>query len=132
MLAQLDQLAAKYPHLLFIATSNFPKAIDGAFLSRVDQIITIDRPGSEACQMIVLSTLEALGAKFHKIKQLTHTKEIHSLGSRCAGLDGRQIRKAVLSALASNKGTATDPNKLTIDHLVAAIDQAQKESRKAQ
>lgn len=41
VLAQLDQLASKYPNLLFVATSNFPKAIDGAFLSRVDQIVTL-------------------------------------------------------------------------------------------
>ena len=33
VLAQLDQLAAKYPHLLFIATSNFTRAGAGAFLS---------------------------------------------------------------------------------------------------
>lgn len=38
VLAQLDFLAANHPHLLFIATSNFAKAIDAAFLSRVDQI----------------------------------------------------------------------------------------------
>jgi SpoVK/Ycf46/Vps4 family AAA+-type ATPase len=132
VLAQLDQLAATYPQLLFVATSNFPKAIDGAFLSRVDQIFTVDRPNSEACQAIVLDTLTALGAKFHKLKQLTHQREIHSLGARCVGLDGRQVRKTVLSALTLNKATAADPNKLTMDELVAAIDRAQKESRKAQ
>src|SRR5438093_71900 len=50
VLAQLDQLASKYPNLLFVATSNFPKAIDEAFLSRVDQIVTIDLPIADACQ----------------------------------------------------------------------------------
>ena len=132
VLAQLDQLATSYPQLLFVATSNFPKAIDGAFLSRVDQIFTVERPNSEACKAIVSDTLTALGAKFQKIKQLTHQREIQSLGARCLGLDGRQIRKTVLSALTLNKATAVDPNKLTMDDLVAAIDQAQKESRKAQ
>jgi hypothetical protein len=46
VLAQLDQLADKHPQLLFVATSNFPKAIDSAFLSRVDQIVTIDLPSA--------------------------------------------------------------------------------------
>ena len=30
-LAQLDRLAERHPHILFVATSNFPKAIDRAF-----------------------------------------------------------------------------------------------------
>src|SRR5205814_4308042 len=58
VLTQLDQLAAEYPQLLFIATRNFAAAIDEAFSSRADLVLTIDRPAPEACQAIVISTLE--------------------------------------------------------------------------
>ena len=60
VLAQLDQLAAKYPHLLFIATSNFTRAVDGAFLSRADLIENIGMPGPEACRAILQSAVEEL------------------------------------------------------------------------
>src|SRR5712671_5980514 len=36
VLVQLDALAEQHPNLLFIATSNFPQAIDSAFTSRCD------------------------------------------------------------------------------------------------
>ena|ERR1035437_1178861 len=131
VLAQLDQLATNFHQLLFIATSNFPKAIDGAFLSRVDQIITIDLPPAEACQNIVKDTLTALATKFHKIEGLLHARELTGVGKLCLGLDGRQIRKAVLSALTLDKATAVDPNRLTIHDLLAAIEQAKHESMNA-
>jgi len=131
VLAQLDQLAVNYPHLLFVATSNFPKAIDAAFLSRVDQIITIDLPGAEACQEIAADTLAVLGTKFHKIELLLKQRECEELGKRCLGLDGRQIRKAVLSSLTLHKATAVDPNQLTIEDVLAAIHDAKAESKHA-
>ncbi len=36
VLVQLDALAERYPDLLFLATSNFPQAVDAAFMSRCD------------------------------------------------------------------------------------------------
>ena len=36
VLVQLDQLAEQHPNLLFVATSNFPHAVDSAFTSRCD------------------------------------------------------------------------------------------------
>jgi AAA+ superfamily predicted ATPase len=131
VLAQLDQLAAKYPALLFLATSNFPKAIDAAFLSRVDQIVTIDLPIVEACQSIAVDTLSALAEKFPKIGSVMKHRDLGTLGKRCLGLDGRQIRKAILSALTLHKTTALDPNRLTPEDVLAAVDQAKQESTKA-
>lgn len=129
LLAQLDHLAAKFPELLFVATSNFPKAIDGAFLSRVDQIVTVDLPNEEACQLIVVDTLKALGEQFGDIKSLIHSHGAASLGKHCFGLDGRQIRKAVLSALTLDKRTAADPNRLTLRDLHTSFEDA-KSSKK--
>jgi SpoVK/Ycf46/Vps4 family AAA+-type ATPase len=59
VLTQLDQLAAEYPQLLFLATSNFAGAIDEAFLSRAGPL-----PTPEACKAIVLDTVDRL-AKVH-------------------------------------------------------------------
>ena len=41
VLVQLDALADRFPELLFIATSNFPQAVDTAFTSRADLVLTI-------------------------------------------------------------------------------------------
>lgn len=131
VLAQLDQLASKYPNLLFVATSNFPKAIDQAFLSRVDQIVTIDLPIADACQGIVRDTLMALSKEFPKIRALSAHRDLADIGKRCVGLDGRQIRKAVLSALTFDKATAADPNRLTAEDILAAVAQAKSESKNA-
>jgi SpoVK/Ycf46/Vps4 family AAA+-type ATPase len=131
VLAQLDQLAIKFPHLLFVATSNFPKAIDAAFLSRVDQIVTIDLPTEAACQSIATDTLSALAEQFPKIEEIIQHKNVAGIGKRCVGLDGRQIRKAVLSALTLDKATAADPNRLAADAVLTAIDNAKHESKKA-
>jgi pachytene checkpoint protein 2 len=127
VLAQLDQLAEKYPQLLFLATSNFPKAIDSAFLSRVDQIVTVSIPNAEACQTIVADTLAALAQNFPRIGSWLNSGHADNIGKKCVGLDGRQIRKAVLSALTFNKETALNPNRLTIDDVIASLQAAKAE-----
>jgi len=48
VLVQLDALAERYPKLLFLATSNFPQAIDSAFTSRCDLILTVPIPNHDA------------------------------------------------------------------------------------
>ena len=40
VLVQLDMLAEQNPQLLFVATSNFPQAVDSAFTSRCDLVLT--------------------------------------------------------------------------------------------
>ena len=44
VLVQLDVLAEQNPQLLFIATSNFPQAIDSAFTSRCDLVMHVPLP----------------------------------------------------------------------------------------
>ena len=61
VLTQLDQLAASNTQLLFIATSNFPGAIDDAFLSRADLVVTVELPTADACRAILLDTLARVG-----------------------------------------------------------------------
>jgi SpoVK/Ycf46/Vps4 family AAA+-type ATPase len=127
VLTQLDQLAAQYSQLLFIATSNFAGAIDEAFLSRADLIVTIDLPTPEACRAILIDTLDRLAEVFPKIASLRHSPQIDRAASAAAGLDARCIRKAVLSALADTKQIAANPDLLTADAVLGAIQRAKGE-----
>lgn len=132
VLAQLDQLAAKYPHLLFIATSNFTRAVDGAFLSRADLIESIGLPGPEACRAILRSAVEELAKAFPATACISQDANLDRAAKHCVGLDGRRIRKLVISACALNKQTAIDPNRLTAADVLQAAKQAQEESKSIQ
>lgn len=127
VLTQLDQLAAAYPQLLFLATSNFAGAIDDAFLSRADLVVTIDLPTAEACRAILFDTIARIGTAFPQVPRACSGPIIEKAAARAVGLDARRIRKAVLSALAHSKQIAADPNQLTADAVLAAIDRAQVE-----
>lgn len=127
VLAQLDQLAARFPQLLFIATSNFERAIDSAFLSRADLIETIGLPNESACEEILRATLTALAKSFPKIDGILRTPEFKRAARLCVGLDGRRIRKVPIAACARDKQIAMDPNRLTGHDLLAAIEHAKDE-----
>src|SRR5438132_10490356 len=70
VLASLDHLAAGHPDLVFIATSNFEAAVDGALLSRADLIIRLEKPDAEACAAILSDTLSVMGRKWKKLAKL--------------------------------------------------------------
>ena len=127
VLAQLDQLASKYPHLLFIATSNFTRAVDGAFLSRADLIENIGLPGVDACRAILQSAVEELARSFPATGRIPQDADFDRAAKHCVGLDGRRIRKLVISACALRKQTAIDPNGLTAADVLQAAKQAQEE-----
>jgi SpoVK/Ycf46/Vps4 family AAA+-type ATPase len=127
VLTQLDQLAAEHPQLLFLATSNFAGAIDEALLSRADLVVTIDLPTPEACKAILLDTLDRLAKVYPRIASLRGTPPIEKAAAIAAGLDARRIRKAVLSALAESKQIAANPETLTADAVLAAVQRAQAE-----
>lgn len=126
VLASVDYLASKYPHLLFIATSNFTDAVDEAFLSRVDLIEKIDLPDKKAIKSIVVDSLEALSINWPSIKKLIKDPKLKSVIEMSVGLDGRQIRKAVISACASDKNVALNLNLLTIEMLLKAVERKKR------
>jgi len=132
VLAQLDQLAGKYPHLLFIATSNFTRAVDWAFLSRADLIETIGMPGPDACRAILQSAVEELARAFPATARILQDADFARAAKHCVGLDGRRIRKLVISACALKKQTAIDPSGLTAADVLQAAKQAQEESKSVQ
>lgn len=132
VLAQLDQLAARFPNLLFIATSNFTRAVDSAFLSRADLVETIDLPGPEACREILTATLASLSEVFPGLNKLPSQPEFDRAVALCPGLDGRRIRKVVLSACTFDKRTALDPGRLSAADLLKAVEHAKGELRSMQ
>jgi Predicted ATPase (AAA+ superfamily) len=121
LLAGLDSLAERFPQLLFIATSNFEGALDQAFISRADLIEPIDKPSYEACEAILRDTIETLATKWPRLKDILNNSKFKAIVDDAVGLDGRQIRKAVLQAFAFDKKVAMDLNKLTIEDLHKAL-----------
>ncbi len=121
VLAQLDHLAVRFPNLLFLATSNFPEAIDTAFLSRADAIINVGLPGPEARLAILADAINALAEEFPACKHLLAEADLRPVAQLCEGLDGRRIRKSVVTACATRKEVALDPNRLTLDDLKGTI-----------
>jgi SpoVK/Ycf46/Vps4 family AAA+-type ATPase len=130
LLAQLDLLAASSPQLLFVATSNFPKAIDEAFISRSDFLAVIDRPSAEACQTIFYDTVKALAEHFPGVQGLLGRLEMKDAAYICRDLDGRQIRKLVIAACTLRTETALDPNTLQPKDLLKALQRGKQEYRK--
>ena len=130
VLAQLDQLAAQFPSLLFIATSNFEQAIDEAFLSRADLVEVIGLPTPEACEQILADTVLSIGEVYPKVKHIIHEQDFKLAAKLCVGLDARRVRKAVLAACARNKHTALDPSGLKSADILAAVEQAQSQLKR--
>lgn len=125
VLVQLDALASSHPQLLFLATSNFPQAIDGAFTSRCDLVIEVPPPGLEATRQILRECLAAVGNTFPAITKLAESRGLERVAQAAANLDGRTLRKLVVNAMAIRKETAMDPESLTLVDLEAAALNAQ-------
>lgn len=120
VLVQLDVLAEQQPNLLFVATSNFPQAVDTAFTSRCDLVVEIPLPNDEACGRILEDCLTGLAKTYPAIGKLLSSPKFERCASDCVGLDGRAIRKLVTNALASSPQTAMNPEQVTVEDLVAA------------
>lgn len=121
VLAQLDHLAARFPNLLFIATSNFPDAIDSAFLSRADSVEYIPLPDREACKRILSGTVLALAGLYPPVAAILDDPLFEEACIQCEGLDGRRIRKALIYACSQDKNVAIAPETLNATHLLAAV-----------
>lgn len=126
VLIQLDALAQHYPDLLFIATSNFPGAVDSAFTSRCDLVLEVPLPDAKACRQILVDCLDGLGEAYPAVAALTSSPEIEASAEAAVGLDGRAIRKTVAAAMSSSMAIALDPNKLTWPVLQEALERARK------
>lgn len=126
VLVQLDALAERFPALLFIATSNFPQAVDAAFTSRCDLVLNVPLPDKDACRQILLDCLTGLAKTFPHVEKLQSSSDFEKCAAACVGLDGRAIRKTVANALARRKETAMNPNLLSADDLIGAATDAKQ------
>jgi pachytene checkpoint protein 2 len=120
-LVQLDHLAESHPNLLFVATSNFPQAIDTAFISRADAVITVPPPDASARLEILRDTLEAMGDAFPALRTLAGSRDLATVAREAEGLDGRAMRKLVAAACARDKEVALDPGRLSKAMLLDAV-----------
>jgi pachytene checkpoint protein 2 len=119
-LVQLDRLAESHPNVLFVATSNFPQAIDSAFVSRADLVLTVPLPDEAGRLEILRDTLSGMAEVFPALKTLANARDLASVARAAEGLDGRAMRKLVAAACARDKEVALDPNRLSKEMLIAA------------
>ena len=123
-LVQLDHLAEAHPNVLFVATSNFPQAIDAAFMSRADLVLTVPPPDEEGRLAILRHTLEGMAKAFPDLRTLARSAELSKVARAAHGLDGRAMRKLVAAACTRDKQVALAPGKLTASALLAAAQDA--------
>jgi SpoVK/Ycf46/Vps4 family AAA+-type ATPase len=121
VLTSVDRLARAYPSLLFIATSNVPDVVDGAFTSRADVVYAFPLPDVEAREQIIRTTVEAIAAKFPGARRVIDDGSVRRAAETAEGLDGRRLRKLVAAATAVRAETRVDPNELTGADLLAAV-----------
>lgn len=129
VLTALDANGRKNPHILFVATSNFTKGLDEAFMSRADAAIFIPAPSSEALVAIIASTLAEVGTLHPELLRLAKSPTLKDVATELAGIDGRRARKFVFEAMSRRLETVIDPGSLTAaDLLFAAKELAVAES----
>lgn len=124
VLSGMDRLTREHRNVLLLATTNFAKALDPAFLSRADHIEEFGLPSEEARREIIHETLAAIGGVWKHVKTLE--ADADKLAKVADGLDGRRIRKEIFVAIGSDIETAMDPNKLTRAKIEAAFRQSLK------
>ena len=122
VLTGLDFLTHEHKRVLIVATTNFPKAVDKALLSRADLIEEFDLPDAEARREIIADTFSKLAIVWPKVSRLEG--DIASFVKASEGLDGRRLRKAIIMAAAWSVETAQDLNKLTTHQILDALKSA--------
>ncbi|WP_347058355.1 AAA family ATPase [Blastococcus sp. HT6-30] len=123
LLSGLDLLRRTCPQVLVLGTTNFAAAVDEAFLDRADLVLRLGLPDRPTVERILREALAEAAAVFPGLLAVALDDElIADLADRCTGLDGRRVRKLVLAAMGSHPELASDPGRLTGEHLRAAAD----------
>lgn len=124
VLAGMDRLTREHRNVLLIGTTNFPKALDRAVISRADHIEEIPLPNDAARREIILDSIRAIGGVWKGVKGIEH--DVARLSRAADGLDGRRIRKEIFVAMASDIETAKDPGKLRAAQIETSFRRAVK------
>lgn len=123
VLEGMDRLMRRCPNVLVVATTNFPTAIDEAFTSRADLVISVAIPSLEAAASIIGMSLTELAGIWSDLLSLASDRKLHrDLAKACEGWDGRQIRRLPLKALASSSELALNPGKLSAEDMFSAAE----------
>ena len=124
VLAGVDLLTLRHRNVLLVATTNYPQAVDPAFMSRADLVETVPLPDADARAEIIRDTLAGLGAVWGGIRNLM--PHVAAFAAASKGLDGRRLRKAIVAAAALDLETAKDPGKLTGKQVLASMQAARR------
>jgi pachytene checkpoint protein 2 len=125
VLAGVDALRAACPRTVVVATTNFPAAVDEAFLSRVDVVGRLGLPDRATVRRIVEHSLAELAAVWPAARGVLDGHAVlDEVARTLTGLDGRRVRKTVLAALLVRDEVAADPGRLTAADLLAAARRA--------
>ena len=100
------------PNMVIFATSNFPQAIDPAFLSRVD--LTLDIPIPDRSQVLLI-----LDDALSEVATEITTYDLDDAVVALEGISGREIRKVVIEAIIAREAAVDEP--LTEKELCIAI-----------
>jgi len=124
VLAGIDRIGRECPTLITVATTNFSLTVDAAFLSRADCVIEIGLPGAKAIEAILRDTIEALAAHTEAsasspLTASARDPKLAKIAATLEGHDGRQVRKFVVDALATESDLAIAPERLSIEVLAA-------------
>jgi AAA+ superfamily predicted ATPase len=124
VLAGVDLLTLQHRNVLLVATTNYPQAVDPAFMSRADLVETIPLPDADARAEIIRDTLAGLGRVWGEINGLI--PHVAAFAAASKGLDGRRLRKAIVAAAALDFETAKNPGKLTEKQVLASMQAARR------
>jgi SpoVK/Ycf46/Vps4 family AAA+-type ATPase len=123
LLSGLDLLRRTCPQVLVLGTTNFAAAVDEAFLDRADLVLRLGLPDRDTIAEILRQTLRESAAVFPGLDGAAGDEDlVADLAARLDGLDGRRVRKLVLSAMGSRPELALDPGRVGADDLRAAAD----------
>jgi pachytene checkpoint protein 2 len=123
LLSGLDALRKSCPQVLVLGTTNFSVAVDEAFLDRADLVLRLGLPDEDTIAEILRQTIAETASVFPGLNGMVGDETlIAHLAAHCLGLDGRRIRKLLLSAMGSSPELALDPGKVTAAHLRAAVE----------
>lgn len=120
-----DKLTRTFPNLVFIFTTNIPKALDRAVRERVDFSVEIPLPDVTARSMILTDAVRSLSGAFD-VTELTHIAlssppdpRWMSVIDQAEGLSGRALRHVLVLAATY----AVRSQGLGLAHLQQAISQ---------
>ena len=122
-LVGLDHVARAHREVLFLATSNFPEAIDSALMSRADFVVNVDLPSLAARRAILEDTIQALSHTYPNVSRLIEPSLLDRAARAAEGLDARRLRKVFVTAAGRSEASTTDPGQMTPEELLSAIDE---------